>query len=331
MYNVIGDKMKKTLFILKTSSSKTIVTCIFIAKIMIPILLFTTILSELGIVSYLGAYLSPLMAIFGLPGEASIALILANMLNLYAGIVALQEIILTSEQITIISIMMLISHSLFVEVAVLASLKVKRSYQICLRLTGMILIGILLNIIYLRSFKVEFISSSFPLETFLESIIDINFWLNTLSLFLKNISSTLIEITIIIWIVMLILEILNYFNIVNKINHTVYKVTKHLGITPEANIPLIIGILIGISYGAGSIMYTAKEGKLSKKDIILVATFLMFCHAMIEDTLLFMRIGANPLVIIISRIILAFLFTYIMNKFYDTISTGIEGDKNESS
>ena len=51
---------------------------------------------------------------------------------------------------------------------------------------------------------------------------------------------------------------------------------------------------------------------MTKKDVILVSTFLCLCHAIIEDTLLFMAIGANPFIIVLVRVIVAIIITLVV-------------------
>lgn len=123
--------------------------------------------------------------------------------------------------------------------------------------------------------------------------------------------SILLEMTIIIFFVMLIIEVLKAFHILNKINNFTFKFTKHLGISPSANFPLLVGLLIGISYGAGAIIASYKKKDMTKKDVLLVSVFLCICHALIEDTLLFMRIGANGFIIVFVRLITAIIATII--------------------
>ncbi len=126
----------------------------------------------------------------------------------------------------------------------------------------------------------------------------------------------LLEMTIIIFFVMLIIEVLKAFNILNKINNFTFKFTKYLGISPSANFPLLVGLLIGISYGAGAIIASYKKNDMTKKDVLLVSVFLCICHALIEDTLLFMRIGANGFVIVFVRILTAIIATLIVKNTY---------------
>lgn len=124
------------------------------------------------------------------------------------------------------------------------------------------------------------------------------------------------EMTIIIFFVMLLIEILKAFHILEKINNFTFKFTKYLGISPSANFPLLVGLLIGISYGAGAIIASYKKNDMTKKDVLLVSVFLLICHALIEDTLLFVKIGANGFVIAGVRLIVAIITTLIVKHTY---------------
>lgn len=143
-------------------------------------------------------------------------------------------------------------------------------------------------------------------------MIDIVEYLKTASL---DALSIILDMAWIIFIVMLLLETLKAFNILQKINHITYKVTKYLGISSSANFPLLVGMIIGISYGAGAIIASYKNGDMNKKDVLLVSVFLCICHAIIEDTFLFVKIGANGFILVFARLFTAIICTYIANKF----------------
>ncbi len=145
--------------------------------------------------------------------------------------------------------------------------------------------------------------------------------MNEIITYLKTAStdafSIIIEMTWIIFLVMLLLETLKAFKVLNKINNATYHLTKHLGISPSANFSLLVGLIIGISYGAGAIINSYKNGEMTKKDVLLVSVFLSICHAIVEDTFLFAKIGANWIILVFVRLFAAIIVTYVTNKFYD--------------
>ncbi len=66
-----------------------------------------------------------------------------------------------------------------------------------------------------------------------------------------------------------------------------------LGMSPPCTLPLAAGLFLGLTYGAGIIIPISEERGLDAEEIQSVGLFLVNCHAVIEDTLLFALIGAR--------------------------------------
>lgn len=124
----------------------TFQTVLKLAKIIVPVTFFVTFIKMTGTLELIAKFFEPFVAIFNLPGEATLPLILGGIVNLYAGIGAMETLDLTSSQITTISIMMLIAHSLLVETAVISSIGVKKQTQIIIRIGLAIIVGILVSL-----------------------------------------------------------------------------------------------------------------------------------------------------------------------------------------
>jgi hypothetical protein len=74
---------------------------------------------------------------------------------------------------------------------------------------------------------------------------------------------------------------------------------------------LASGLILGITYGAGVLISEARSGHMSRTEIFVIATFLLICHAIIEDTLLFVMFGASGWVIVVARSFAAIIVTWI--------------------
>jgi hypothetical protein len=83
-----------------------------------------------------------------------------------------------------------------------------------------------------------------------------------------------------------------------------------LGISGRGLIPLFTGIIIGLTYGAGVIIHSIRSTDIGKGEAFLILLYLSVCHAIIEDTLIFVVLGANGLILVGARFFLATLLTY---------------------
>jgi hypothetical protein len=113
---------------------------------------------------------------------------------------------------------------------------------------------------------------------------------------------------------MLILEFMRQTRALGWLTERVHPIAGRIGFQKEALVPLLAGFLFGISYGAGVLIPEARSRTISKQQVFLVAVFLALCHAVVEDTLLFMAVGANGLFLLGSRFLLAIAVTFLMAK-----------------
>ncbi len=123
-----------------------------------------------------------------------------------------------------------------------------------------------------------------------------------------------IKMIFIIVFVMILYEWFEKSKFYNKTQEFFNKPLKILGFTVNSSITMVVGIILGIAYGAGILIKNATEGKMSDKEIILSCLFLSLCHAAFEDTLIFVAVGANGIIIIGTRILLAFIIIGCLNK-----------------
>lgn len=130
-----------------TGFKKGVMTTWKLAKIVVPVYFFVTFLKYTSILDMISNFFEPTMKIIGLPGEASIALVLGNFINLYAGLGAITSLTLDPKQITILAIMLSFSHSLFLESAVAKKTGVSLTVVVSIRLVLAFVSGIVFNLI----------------------------------------------------------------------------------------------------------------------------------------------------------------------------------------
>jgi hypothetical protein len=104
---------------LKDGMTSGLATTVRLLKVVIPFYFLIEWLKLTPVLGWLGHVLAPVMKIWGLPGEAGFVLVTGNLVNLYAAIAVMIPLHLRIPQITLIGLMLGISHNILVETAVL--------------------------------------------------------------------------------------------------------------------------------------------------------------------------------------------------------------------
>jgi hypothetical protein len=110
---------------------------------------------------------------------------------------------------------------------------------------------------------------------------------------------------------MVLIEIMIEFNAVEKLAAKMGWFRRLIGIGKDAFLPLLVGVLMGVSYGAGTLIEINKRTPLGKRDFALIGVFIYACHGIIETTILFGIAGGSVVVISLARFLIAALITMI--------------------
>ena len=105
--------------LLSSGLKSGLTTSFKLIRIIIPFYFLIEWLKLTPFLGWLGHLLAPVMKLWGLPGEAGFVLVTGNFVNIYAAIAVMIPLHLSVPQITILGLMIGISHSLLVETAVL--------------------------------------------------------------------------------------------------------------------------------------------------------------------------------------------------------------------
>jgi hypothetical protein len=106
-----------------------------------------------------------------------------------------------------------------------------------------------------------------------------------------------------------VFEVLRYHPVFRRAGRAVEPMMRGMGLSPQAAVPLFTGIFLGIAYGAGIIIRVAQEKRLPGRELFLMGLFLATCHAVVEDTLIFVVIGGNGWIMLGVRLLIAFGLT----------------------
>lgn len=140
-------------------------------------------------------------------------------------------------------------------------------------------------------------------------------WLEFFQTALQGSFKSVFQMAVIIIPLMVILEIAKDMQILDRIAHWLAPVMRFFRLPQKSAFPLLVGLTFGLAYGAGVIIESVKNGDLTWRDLFLINVFLILCHSVLEDTALFMAVGANGVLILASRIVLAVVVTYLLSRW----------------
>jgi hypothetical protein len=278
-----------------------------LVKIMVPILIVTKILLELGFVNWIGQALSPVMGVVGLPGDMGLVWAAAIFINPYAAMVIYASLVpstsLSIAQATVLGSMILIAHALPLELRIAQKAGMRISIQLLLRIGGGFLLGWILHYIY----------SAFHLlqmpATFL--------WVSTgggeswLDWGLSQLES-LAMIFVIILGLLTLMKILEYLRVLKLLKWLLSPLLTLLGMSKEAAPITIIGITLGLALGGGLVIQEAKSGRMGRREVFFSLALMCIFHSLIEDTLVMMLMGGSLTGLLWARLLFAIAVIFIL-------------------
>ncbi len=267
-----------------------------ILKLVIPIYILADILYFYNTLSYVTFLIEPFTSLLGLPPEASMAIISGIFLNLYAAIAFAAPLDLTPYQWSILAIYLGVCHSLLVEGVIMKKIGISHRYSYSLR--------------FFSALAIAYITTLLPMEWFSGTLTEGGFVKQTYTtlaeLLVGSLESAVVLSAQIVVLITLLIFVMDF------IKSRAFMQGSHKNVS--APFSLITGIFLGITYGAG-VLIKETDG-LTKYEIFYIGTFLMICHAIIEDTLLFVIFGADFSMVVAIRVVSATVLSYLLLVVY---------------
>ena len=269
-----------------------------ILKLVIPIYILADILYFYNTLSYISFLIEPFTSMINLPSEVSLAIISGIFLNLYAAVAFAAPLDLTPHQWSILAVFLGVCHSLVVESVIMKKIGISNIFSYSFRFFAGLFLAYITSIMPSSWFSSTLSNDTFSTTTY-ENIND---------LLVGSFSSALTLSIKIILLITILIFIMDFIKTRKFIQQSAKNVSKGFSI--------VVGIFLGITYGAGILINEAKSGSISKEDLFYIGTFLMICHAIIEDTLLFVIFGADFTMVIAIRTIAAIILSSLFLFFY---------------
>jgi spore maturation protein SpmB len=257
-------------------------------RIMVPVILVTKVLEELGMITWLSFLLEPVMGLIGLPGSLGLAWATAMLTSIYGGMAVFAALApglnLTGAEVTILCSIMLIAHSLPVELSISKRAGAAMLPIAVLRIGGAVLYAVILNA--LCRFLNLWQEPARLLFRTAESDPGLGAWA-------LNQVSNLGLIILVILSIIVCMRILRAIGVLSLLERILAPVLPVFGMGREAAPLTVVGMIMGISYGGALIIREASSGKMERAEIFNSMVLMGLCHALVEDTLLMMAIGGR--------------------------------------
>ncbi|GIN95217.1 putative membrane protein YvoD [Siminovitchia terrae] len=290
-----------------------------LGKVIFPVTLFVVVLQHTPILPWVIRLIEPIMGIFGLSGDAAIPLVLGNFLNLYAGIAGIMSLDLTVKEVFIIAVMMSFSHNLFIESSVAMKVGVPFWLILTVRIGLAVISAITINLLWNGGQEMAQYGMISVQEEQVTGVVSV------ITLALKKAFLGVLQLTVIVMPLMVGIQLLKDYKWLDVFSRWVAPFTRMLGMKENTSTTMASGLVFGLAYGAGVMIQAVKEDGVSKRDVTLAFIFLVACHAVVEDTLIFVPLGISVWPLLIIRLLTAIILTWFVASAWRQDDTAREG------
>ncbi len=281
-------------------------------KVMIPVIIAVKILKELGLIEYLAVPFTPIMELMGLPAQTGLVWVTGMAVNIYSALIVWISLVpdmgmLSVAQATVLGTVILIAHSLPVEVKIAQQCGVAFWPQFVLRVLAGLAAGFVLHAIFASGNWFQ--EPSTIILAVKDQSVDLGAWAWG-------------ELTNLAWIFCIILGLMVMMRILDGIGITrlcirvLSPVLRLIGIGDNAGSITIVGLILGISYGSGLILNEVRKGHVGQKDLFASLSLMGLSHALIEDTLLLAAVGANLIGTFWFRLLFSLFVIGLLTRWY---------------
>jgi hypothetical protein len=278
-----------------------------LGKIIVPVTLIVTILKYTPVLPWITKLIEPLMELIGLPGDAAVPLVLGNFLNLYAAIGAIMTLKLTIKQVFILAVMLSFSHNLLVETSVASRVGVKMVVALGVRLGLAVISALFIHLVWEGGKEI----AQYGLVS--SADVQIQGWDNIILHAIQNAALGILQLAMIAMPLMVGIQFLKDYGFLAAFSKWMSPFTRMLGMKENTSTTLAAGLFFGLAFGAGVMIQAVQEDGVAKRDLVLAFIFLVACHAVVEDTLIFVPLGIPVLPLLLIRLVIAILLTMVVS------------------
>ena len=80
------------------------------------------------------------------------------------------------------------------------------------------------------------------------------------------------------------------------------RIVRHVGLDERSAAPTLVGFLFGLAYGGGVIVRDVRRHDVGRRQVFIMSVFLSMVHAIAEDSLIFIALGASFFWVVVYRV-----------------------------
>jgi hypothetical protein len=252
--------------------------------------------------------LKPAMGLLSLPPAAALPILIGLTAGVYGCLAAMAVLTLSAEHMTLITVFVLIAHSLPQEGIIQAKSGINFIKTTLVRLAAAVLTCLAVAW-WLQPAPTDAVAVSAglrvapPMADFLQK------WgFDMLRLCVK--------ILVIIFSVMILIELMKAYDVIDVCVKLLEPLLKVMGLHRQAGLLWLTGALFGLGYGGAIIMEQSRELTLSPEEVEKLQLSIGINHSMIEDPLLFLPFVVNPIYAWVPRLAAAIVVVYLVSLWF---------------
>jgi hypothetical protein len=259
------------------------------------------ILRYFGVIAWMSESLSPAFRLMGLSGEASLAFLTGYFVNVYGAIAVMDTLSLGVREATILGVMVLCAHNMFVETAVQKKTGSSTVRMVAVRTVGAVIGG----------FLVHWLLPGNPADAAPACVPPADLPLQTLAWsWALSTGKLLLYMFVLIVTLSFLQRLLAEFGVIRWLSKTLRPVLKIFGLPAKTSFLWIVANVLGLAYGAAVMMEETENGKIDAREVDLLNHHIGVAHSNLEDLFLFVACGAMVWWLLIIRWLVALLLVW---------------------
>jgi hypothetical protein len=287
----------------RASFPKAVRIAWWMIRLTVVVSLGVEVLRYFGVIAWMSESLSPAFRLIGLSGEASLAFLTGYFLNVYGAIAVVETLSLGVRELTILGVMVLCAHNMFVETAVQ-----KKTGSSAVRMVAVRTLGALAG-----GFLAHWLLPGAPdaAAATAAAIPPAAQPLQTLALaWLLSTGRLLVRMFVLIVALSFLQRLLAEFGVIRWLSKILRPLLKIFGLPAKASFLWIVANVLGLAYGAAVMIEEIENGKISVREVDLLNHHVGVSHSNLEDLVLFVACGALLWWLLLIRWFLALLFVW---------------------